>query len=55
MIFILNGSSSTVLSGSVHQARTGDGVAIIPELQGVATIQATILNNPEFNVLTTEP
>jgi hypothetical protein len=55
IIFILNGRSNSVLSGSVIQAKTGDGVAIIPELQGVATIQATILNNPEFEVLTTEP
>jgi len=55
LIFILNGRSNSVLSGSVVQAQTGDGVAVIPELQGVATIQTTILNNPEFEVLSTEP
>jgi hypothetical protein len=55
MVFILNGRSNSVLSGSVRQSKTGDGVAVIPELQGVATIQATILTNPQFEVLTTEP
>lgn len=54
-IFILNGKSNSVLDGSVIQARTGDGVAVIPEIQGVSTINAAILNNPEFEVLTTEP
>ena len=29
-IFILNGKSNSVLDGSVVQARTGDGVAVIP-------------------------
>jgi hypothetical protein len=54
-IFILNGTSRSVLSGRVIQARTGDGVAIIPELQGVGTIQTDLLSNREFNVLSTEP
>jgi hypothetical protein len=54
-IFILNGQSTSVLTGSVKQARTGDGVAVIPEIQGVSTVNAAILSNPQFNVLSTEP
>jgi hypothetical protein len=54
-VFVLNGNSRSVLSGNVIQARTGDGVAIIPELQGVGTIQTDLTTNPEFDVLTTEP
>jgi hypothetical protein len=55
MIFIKNGSSTSVLDGKVRQSKTGDGVAVIPELEGVSTIQASLLNNPEFEVLSTEP
>jgi hypothetical protein len=54
-IFILGGNSKSFLTGNVIQARTGDGVAIIPELQGVGTIQTDLLTNREFDVLTTEP
>jgi hypothetical protein len=54
-IFIINGNAKSFLTGNVIQARTGDGVAIIPELQGVGTIQTDLLTNREFDVLTTEP
>lgn len=54
-IFILNGNGKSVLSGTVLQARTGDGVAIIPELQGGDTVQNELATNPDFNILTTEP
>ena len=54
-IFILGGKAKSFLTGNVFQARTGDGVAIIPELQGVGTIQTDLLTSPEFDVLTTEP
>ena len=53
-IFIQNGTTRSVLSGNVIQARTGDGVAIIPELEGVGTIQNKLPAN-EFDVLSTEP
>lgn len=54
-IFVLNGRPNSVLTGHVLQARTGDGVAIIPEVQGVSAIQPEILTNPQFDVRTTEP
>lgn len=54
-IFVSNGNSRTFLTGSVIQSRVGDGVAIIPELQGVGTIQTDLLNNAQFDVLSTEP
>lgn len=54
-IFILNGTSKSVLSGTVIQARTGTGVAVIPELQGGDTVQNELATNPDFEILTTEP
>jgi hypothetical protein len=54
-VFILNGKANSVLNGSVIQARTGDGVAVIPEIVSVSTVNAAIMNNPQFDVLTTEP
>lgn len=54
-IFINGGTSRSVLTGRVIQARTGDGVAVIPELQGVGTIQTTLTTSPQFDVLSTEP
>lgn len=54
-IFINGGNARSFLTGHVIQARTGDGVAIIPELQGVGTIQTDLLTSREFDVLTTEP
>ncbi|HEX3870808.1 MAG TPA: hypothetical protein VHV77_10250 [Pirellulales bacterium] len=54
-IFILNGKSKSVLSGKVIQARTGSGVAVIPELQGGDTVQNELAINPDFEILTTEP
>lgn len=53
-VFISNPNARTVLTGNVLQAQTGDGVAIIPELQGVGTIQNDLPTN-EFDLLTTEP
>lgn len=54
-IFILNGNAKSVLTGRVLQARTGDGVAIIPELQGANAVQNELATNPDFDILTTEP
>lgn len=54
-IFVLNGNARSVLTGNVIQARTGDGVAIIPELQGADVVQNELATNPDFNILTTEP
>lgn len=54
-IFILNGNAKSVLTGSVIQARTGNGVAVIPELQGGDTVQNELATNPDFEILSTEP
>lgn len=54
-VFILNGNGKSVITGSVRQARTGTGVAIIQELQGGDTVQNELATNPDFEILTTEP
>lgn len=54
-VFVTGGNARSFLTGNVIQAQTGDGVAIIPELQGVGTIQTDVTTNPMFDVLSTEP
>ncbi|HSU67709.1 MAG TPA: hypothetical protein VLJ39_12615 [Tepidisphaeraceae bacterium] len=55
IIFVLNGNSRTVLTGRVEQSLIGDGIAIIPEVAGVANIQNTLTSNGQFDVRSTEP
>jgi hypothetical protein len=54
-VFINGGTARSTLTGNVIQAQVGDGVAIIPEVQGVGAIQNTLSANPMFDVLSTEP
>jgi hypothetical protein len=54
-VFINGGNARSLLTGRVIQAQTGDGVAIIPEVQGVGTVQTDLTTNGMFDVLSTEP
>jgi hypothetical protein len=54
-VFINGGNARSLLTGRVIQAKTGDGVAIIPEIQGVGPIQSDLTTNGMFDVLSTEP
>lgn len=54
-IFINGGTPRSFLTGRVIQAKVGDGVAIIPEIQGVGTVQTDLTTNGMFEVLSTEP
>ena len=54
-IFINGGTAKSFLTGRVIQSQIGDGIAIIPEVQGVGTIQTDLMTNGMFDVLSTEP
>ncbi|HEY2586699.1 MAG TPA: hypothetical protein VGI81_13120 [Tepidisphaeraceae bacterium] len=55
IVFINGGTAKSVLTGRVIQSQIGDGVAIIPEVQGVGTVQTDLTTNGMFDVLSTEP
>ena len=55
MIFVEKVQANTVLNGKVVQSRSGNGVANIDQLSGISGSAATILNNPQFHVVTVFP
>ena len=54
-IFLDKVTAASTLTGTVKQSRLGTGVANIDELQGAESISNNLMNNPQFNVQSTEP